>query len=92
MGWFEVVAVVGCWLLLVGCCLRLLTGVTLKHGVLVLVMLGTTCLPSCLPADALTHSIVCMGVCGCRFYNQYPCIIITAKGQPDVATRYVRCM
>ena len=22
-----------------------------------------------------------------RFYNQYPCIIITAKGQPDVATR-----
>lgn len=24
-----------------------------------------------------------------RFYNRYPCIIITAKGQPDVATRYV---
>ena len=24
-----------------------------------------------------------------RFYNQYPCIIITAKGQPDVATRWV---
>ena len=23
-----------------------------------------------------------------RFYNTYPCIIITAKGQPDVATRY----
>jgi hypothetical protein len=22
-----------------------------------------------------------------RFYNQYPCIIITGKGQPDVATR-----
>ncbi|KAI7843532.1 hypothetical protein COHA_002774 [Chlorella ohadii] len=22
-----------------------------------------------------------------RFYNQFPCIIITAKGQPDVATR-----
>ena len=22
-----------------------------------------------------------------RFYNQYPCIILTAKGQPDVATR-----
>jgi len=22
-----------------------------------------------------------------RFYNAYPCIIITAKGQPDVATR-----
>lgn len=22
-----------------------------------------------------------------RFYNKYPCIIITAKGQPDVATR-----
>jgi len=25
-----------------------------------------------------------------RFYNKYPCIIITAKGQPDVATRYVQ--
>lgn len=25
----------------------------------------------------------------CRFYNKYPCIIITAKGQPDVATRCV---
>lgn len=24
-----------------------------------------------------------------RFYNTYPCIIITAKGQPDVATRCV---
>ena len=24
-----------------------------------------------------------------RFYNTYPCIIITAKGQPDVATRHV---
>lgn len=24
-----------------------------------------------------------------RFYNTYPCIIITAKGQPDVATRWV---
>lgn len=23
-----------------------------------------------------------------RFYNTYPCIILTAKGQPDVATRY----
>ena len=23
-----------------------------------------------------------------RFYNHYPCIIITAKGQPDVASRY----
>ena len=22
-----------------------------------------------------------------RFYNAYPCIIITAKGQPDVASR-----
>ena len=22
-----------------------------------------------------------------RFYNQYPCIVITGKGQPDVATR-----
>ena len=22
-----------------------------------------------------------------RFYNTYPCIIVTAKGQPDVATR-----
>jgi meiotic recombination protein SPO11 len=22
-----------------------------------------------------------------RFYNTHPCIIITAKGQPDVATR-----
>lgn len=22
-----------------------------------------------------------------RFYNRFPCIIITAKGQPDVATR-----
>jgi meiotic recombination protein SPO11 len=22
-----------------------------------------------------------------RFYNRYPCIVITAKGQPDVATR-----
>lgn len=22
-----------------------------------------------------------------RFYNLYPCIILTAKGQPDVATR-----
>lgn len=22
-----------------------------------------------------------------RFYNSYPCIIVTAKGQPDVATR-----
>lgn len=25
--------------------------------------------------------------CNPRFYNTYPCIIITAKGQPDVATR-----
>ena len=24
-----------------------------------------------------------------RFYNTYPCIIITAKGQPDVASRWV---
>ena len=24
-----------------------------------------------------------------RFYNTYPCIILTAKGQPDVATRWV---
>jgi meiotic recombination protein SPO11 len=23
-----------------------------------------------------------------RFYNKYPCIIITAKGQPDVASRW----
>jgi DNA topoisomerase VI subunit A len=22
-----------------------------------------------------------------RFYNTYPCVIITAKGQPDVASR-----
>lgn len=22
-----------------------------------------------------------------RFYNRFPCVIITAKGQPDVATR-----
>ena len=22
-----------------------------------------------------------------RFYNQFPCILITGKGQPDVATR-----
>jgi meiotic recombination protein SPO11 len=22
-----------------------------------------------------------------RFYNRFPCIIITAKGQPDVASR-----
>lgn len=22
-----------------------------------------------------------------RFYNTYPCVIITGKGQPDVATR-----
>ena len=22
-----------------------------------------------------------------RFYNRYPCVILTAKGQPDVATR-----
>jgi meiotic recombination protein SPO11 len=22
-----------------------------------------------------------------RFYNEYPCVIVTAKGQPDVATR-----
>ena len=27
-----------------------------------------------------------------RFYNTYPCIIITAKGQPDVATRWVGCL
>jgi meiotic recombination protein SPO11 len=25
-----------------------------------------------------------------RFYNDYPSIIITAKGQPDVATRWVQ--
>lgn len=24
-----------------------------------------------------------------RFYNSFPCIIITAKGQPDVASRWV---
>ena len=23
-----------------------------------------------------------------RFYNTFPCIIITAKGQPDVASRW----
>ena len=23
-----------------------------------------------------------------RFYNTYPCIILTAKGQPDVASRW----
>lgn len=22
-----------------------------------------------------------------RFYHKYPCVVITAKGQPDVATR-----
>ncbi len=27
-----------------------------------------------------------------RFYNTYPCIILTAKGQPDVATRWVVCV
>ena len=27
-----------------------------------------------------------------RFYNTYPCIIITAKGQPDVASRCVTAM
>lgn len=27
-----------------------------------------------------------------RFYNTYPCIILTAKGQPDVATRCARCL
>ena len=26
-----------------------------------------------------------------RFYNKYPCIIITGKGQPDVATRCAQC-
>ena len=26
-----------------------------------------------------------------RFYNTYPCIIITAKGQPDVASRWDCC-
>ncbi len=26
-------------------------------------------------------------MCVRRFYNTYPCIILTAKGQPDVATR-----
>jgi hypothetical protein len=25
-----------------------------------------------------------------RFYNTHPCIIVTAKGQPDVATRWVK--
>ena len=25
-----------------------------------------------------------------RFYNTYPCIILTAKGQPDVATRHAK--
>jgi meiotic recombination protein SPO11 len=25
-----------------------------------------------------------------RFYNRFPCVIITAKGQPDVATRCVQ--
>lgn len=25
-----------------------------------------------------------------RFYNTFPCIIITAKGQPDVASRWVQ--
>lgn len=24
-----------------------------------------------------------------RFYNTYPCIILTAKGQPDVASRFI---
>ena len=24
-----------------------------------------------------------------RFYNTYPCIILTAKGQPDVASRCI---
>ena len=27
-----------------------------------------------------------------RFYNTYPCIILTAKGQPDVASRYLSLM
>ena len=27
-----------------------------------------------------------------RFYNTYPCIILTAKGQPDVASRYTFLM
>ena len=27
-----------------------------------------------------------------RFYNTYPCIILTAKGQPDVATRYMQLL
>lgn len=26
-----------------------------------------------------------------RFYNTYPCIMITAKGQPDVASRCTFC-
>ena len=26
-----------------------------------------------------------------RFYNRFPCVILTAKGQPDVATRCARC-
>jgi meiotic recombination protein SPO11 len=24
-----------------------------------------------------------------RFYNRFPCVILTAKGQPDVATRWL---
>ena len=24
-----------------------------------------------------------------RFYNRFPCVILTAKGQPDVATRCI---
>lgn len=27
-----------------------------------------------------------------RFYNTYPCIILTAKGQPDVASRCTSCI
>ena len=45
--------------------------------------------PAPLYGTAVTF-IVCVwggGAAEDRFYNTYPCIIITAKGQPDVATR-----
>jgi hypothetical protein len=36
--------------------------------------------------ESLNHSAT-MVPAEDRFYNQHPCIILTAKGQPDVATR-----
>jgi hypothetical protein len=44
------------------------------------------CICTCLPVHM--YVFACVHVCAiARFYNKYPCIIITAKGQPDVATR-----